>query len=90
MSLVTLEYPVANLPGLPMQDGQRFDGIVHGGKLHLTLHESAPEPTQSDPGNQETAVERFVKKWHGQGQLLQAEETEQDPRLAYLTAKHVH
>ena len=90
MSLLTLEYPAAILPGLPAQDGQRFDGYVHDGKLHLTLHEHAVEDSQANPESQETAVERFVKKWHGQGQLLPAEETDQDPRLAYLTAKHVH
>jgi hypothetical protein len=92
MSHLTLEYPVAILPGLPTQDGQRFEGYVRDGKLHLTVHET-PVPALPDALNngEESAVAKFVKKWSGRGKFGQFTEKElaDDPRLAYLVEKHL-
>ena len=87
MTAITLDYPLTSLPGLPVQEGQRFQGYVLGGKLHVTIPATTSEITSS--GNKRLAAERFVTKWAGKGKLLAQDELDADPRLAYLTAKHL-
>jgi hypothetical protein len=87
MSLLTLEYPADSLPGLPSQDGQRFEGFVMGGKLHVTVRSG--QECGDSAEEKRRGVERFVQKWSGQGTLLPPDEVGEDPRLAYLTAKYL-
>ncbi len=87
MTAITLDYPLTSLPGLPVQEGLRFQGYVSGGKLHVTIPAPASEITSSD--DKRLAAERFVNNWAGKGKLLAQDELEADPKLAYLTAKHL-
>ena len=87
MTAITLDYPLTSLPGLLVQEGQRFQGYVLGGKLHVTIPATASEITP--PADKRLAAERFVTKWAGKGKLLAQDELEADPRLGYLTAKHL-
>ena len=87
MSAITLAYPLSSLPGLPVGEGQRFQGYVRDGKLHVTVPVSVSAPAASD--EKSGAAERFVENWSGKGRLLPAEEIESDPRLAHLTSKHL-
>ncbi len=87
MTTITLDYPLTSLPGLPVQEGQRFQGYIRGGKLHVTIPATASEATLS--GDKRLAAERFVSKWAGKGKLLPQNEMEADPRLAHLTVKHL-
>lgn len=84
MSAITLDCPLSNLPGLPVREGQLFQGYVRDGKLHVTVPVSAPA---SD--DKRSAAERFVENWSGKGTLLLTEEIESDPRLSQLTSKHL-
>ncbi len=86
MSAITLDYPLTSLPGLPVQEGQHFEGYVRDGKLHVTIPVATSEAALHD--DKRLAVERFVSKWAGKGKLLAQNEMEADPRLVHLTAKH--
>ncbi len=88
MNAITLEYPVESLPGLPLKEGLRFFGVIRGGKARVQISESQEPQTSTDP--RQAALENFISKWSGKGTLLPKEQIEQDPRLAYLTAKHIH
>ncbi len=88
MSAITLEYPVESLPGLPVQEGLRFFGVIRGGKAQVRVSDSTLAKTETD--RRSAALESFLTKWSGKGSLLPRHEMEQDPRLAYLTAKHIH
>lgn len=87
MTAITLDYPLTSLPGLPVQEGQHFQGYVRDGKLHVTIPATASEAAQH--GDKRLAAERFVSKWAGKGKLLAQNQMEADPRLARLTAKHL-
>jgi hypothetical protein len=87
MTATTLDYPLTSLPGLPVQEGQRFEGYVRGGMLHVTIPATTSGSTSSD--EKRLAAERFVTKWAGKGKLLAQDDLEADPKLAYLTAKHL-
>lgn len=88
MSAITLEYPIENLPGLPAQEGSWFWVNVKAGKLRVSVPEGMP--TEALAANEDDPAVQFVKNWSGKGTLLSPEEIDQDPRLAYLTAKHIH
>lgn len=85
MSAITLDYPLSSFPGLPVREGQRFQGYVRDGKLHVTVSEQVPVPV----GDNRNAAERFVENWSGKGTLLTTEEMAADPKLAHLTSKHL-
>ena len=94
MSAITLDYPLESLPGLPLREGQRFHGYVQGGKVHVTVQ--IPEPAKDEgaaspdePVVRENAARHFVEKWHGAFTRASQDELDADPRLAYLTAKHL-
>ena len=88
MSAITLEYPIENFPGLPMKEGLRFFGIIKAGKAKVQVSE--PLTDESAQVARMKAAEHFLSNWSGKGTLLSQKELDQDPRLAYLTAKHVH
>lgn len=85
MTAITLDYPLTSLPGLPVQEGQRFQGYIREGRLHVTI----PATETTEIGDKRLAAERFVSKWAGKGKLRAQNEIEADPRLAHLTAKHL-
>jgi hypothetical protein len=87
MAAITLDYPLTSLPGLPVGEGQSFQGYVRDGILHVTI--SATTSVSALPNDKRVAAERFVTKWGGKGKLLPKKELDADPRLAYLTAKHL-
>ena len=87
MSAITLDYPLSSLPGLPVREGQSFQGYVRDGKLHVTVPVVTSVPVAVDDNI--SAAERFVENWSGKGKLLPAQEIESDPRLAQLTSKHL-
>lgn len=84
MSVVTLDFSLDKFPDLHVRDGQSVRGCIRDGKLHVTI----PVLDDSDVGP--SAAQAFVSKWSGKGRLLTADEMADDPRLAELTAKHVH
>jgi hypothetical protein len=91
MRAITLGSPLDSMPGLPVEEGSEFVVKVRDGKLQVTLPETAekcPKVAEDDEDDEDPAV-RFVRKWSGKGKLLPQEEIAADPRLAYLTAKHI-
>ncbi len=56
--------------------------------LLVWLQSLVEEKPQVD--TEPSAAQSFVSKWSGKGRLLAADEMVDDPRLAELTAKHVH
>jgi hypothetical protein len=89
MSATTRSFPLDSMPGLPVAEGSEFVVKVRDGKLQVTLTD--PEETTSKVMDEsEDPAVRFVRKWSGKGTLLPQEEIDADPRLAYLTAKHIH
>jgi hypothetical protein len=76
------------MPGLPVEEGSEFVVKVRDGKLQVTLTDPE-EITPEVMGDSEDPAVRFVRKWSGKGTLLPQEEIDADPRLAYLTAKHI-
>ena len=84
MSVITLDFSLEGFPHLHVRDGQSVRGCIREGKLHVTI------PVLDDADTTPSAAQAFVQKWSGKGQLLTADEMAADPRLAELTAKHVH
>lgn len=84
MSVITLDFSLESFPDLHFRDGQSVRGCIRDGKLHVTI------PVLDDVEKESTASQSFAEKWSGKGSLLKAEEMTDDPRLAELTAKHIH
>ena len=85
-----MEYPLESLPGLPAQEGAWFWVNVKAGMLRVTVPEKPSAEAMPNANDDDDPALRFVKNWSGKGTLLPQEEIDQDPRLAYLTAKHIH
>jgi hypothetical protein len=92
MSLTTIDVPLENLPGMPARDGLRFTGVVQDGTATISIQTANSEDPPDDSKKVEEkrrAVIHFFTEWSGKGSLLPQEEIDKDPRLAYLTAKHI-
>ena len=84
MSVITLDFSLESFPDLHVRDGQSVRGCIRDGKLHVTI------PVLDADETEPSASQSFVAKWSGKGSLLKADEMTDDPRLAELTAKHIH
>jgi len=92
MSVTTIDVPLENLPGMPAREGLRFTGVVQDGTATISIQMADSDDSQGEREKEEkkrSAVEHFFTEWSGKGTLLPQEEIDKDPRLAYLTAKHI-
>jgi len=92
MSVTTIDIPLENLPGMPAREGLRFTGIVHDGTATISIQvtdSNDPLSGGEEEAQKRSAAEHFFTEWSGKGALLPQEEIDKDPRLAYLTAKHI-
>lgn len=87
-----MDIPLDYLPELAAREGLRFSGVIRAGKAHISIPESDVPGLAATASSdaKRRAVEHFFTAWSGKALRLTQDEIDQDPRLAYLTAKHIH